>query len=356
MTSSIYPITVVPDAFGTVTSVTVTEGGSGYTSNPVVVFTGGGGTGAAGSVTLASGVTSYTVSVGGTGYVIATPPTVTVTGGGGTGATAVAVVDGAVTGVSVSNGGSNYTTLTTVSFSGGGGTGATAIVDSGNGVLTAGQFTITNGGTGYTSPPTVIIHDVVGGGAGAVVTSLITTFVTAVNSTADGTGFTSAPSVVIAPPSSGVTAVAAGVISNYVLLVGVTNPGTGYSSNPAVTFTGGGGTGAAATASVLLLIDASTNILLTDLAITGDLVSPGGGAILRLSFAFTFGTSPATVGIFNNGTLKGNLNADNSTNLITNGYYRFDLDVESGDSINLQASESITAIRFIRAHLAQFGA
>ncbi len=86
------------------------------------------------------------------------------------------------------------------------------------------------------------------------------------------------------------------------------------------------------------------------------MVKPGGGGILRLSFAFTFGTTPATVSVFNSSSLKGNLNADNSANVITDGFYRFDIDVESGDSINLQASESITAIRFLRAHLVQFGA
>ncbi len=103
-------------------------------------------------------------------------------------------------------------------------------------------------------------------------------------------------------------------------------------------------------------ISASSNILSTDIAITSAMVKPGGGGILRLAFAFTFGATPATVSVFNSSSLKGNLNADNSGNVITDGYYRFDIDVESGDSINLQASQSITAIRFLRAHLVQFGA
>jgi len=103
-------------------------------------------------------------------------------------------------------------------------------------------------------------------------------------------------------------------------------------------------------------ITANSDILSSNITITNDMVKPGGGGILRLSFAFTFGVTPATLSIFNGGTLKGNINADNSTNVITDGYYRFDIDIEAGDTVNLRASQSITAIRFFRAHLVQFGA
>ncbi len=103
-------------------------------------------------------------------------------------------------------------------------------------------------------------------------------------------------------------------------------------------------------------ITANTDIFSSDITITADQVKPGGGGTLRLLFSFTFGTSPATVSVRNGGALKGNLNADNSTNVITGGYYRFDIDVEAGDTINLRATESITAINFVRAHLIQIGA
>lgn len=72
-------------------------------------------------------VTSYTVTNGGSGYT--TPPTVTVTGGGGSGATATAtVVGGVVTAVNVVNTGNGYSSPPTVSFSGNGGAAATALV------------------------------------------------------------------------------------------------------------------------------------------------------------------------------------------------------------------------------------
>ena len=103
-------------------------------------------------------------------------------------------------------------------------------------------------------------------------------------------------------------------------------------------------------------ITANTDIFSSDITITADQVKPGGGGILRLSFSFTFGVTPATVSVRNGGSLKGNLNADNSANVITDGFYRFDIDVESGDTINLRATQSITAINFVRAHLVQFGA
>lgn len=100
--------------------------------------------------------------------------------------------------------------------------------------------------------------------------------------------------------------------------------------------------------------NSATDILQDDIAITAAMVSPGGGATLRLMFAFELAVTPAVVTVFN-GTIKGILNPDNSSNIILDGYYRFDIDVESGDTINLQASENITSIRFIRAHLVQFG-
>lgn len=71
-----------------------------------------------------NGISSITVTAGGSGYT--TPPTVTITGPG-TGATATAVLTGdAVTSVTVTAAGSKYDNTTTISFSGGGGSGAKA--------------------------------------------------------------------------------------------------------------------------------------------------------------------------------------------------------------------------------------
>ena len=73
------------------TGVKVVNGGSDYTSVPTVVVSGGGGTGATATATIAAGkVSAITVTSVGSGYT--TTPTITVSGGGGSGAIATPVV------------------------------------------------------------------------------------------------------------------------------------------------------------------------------------------------------------------------------------------------------------------------
>ena len=81
---------------GMVTSITVTNGGSGYTSAPTVVFESSSGYGAEATAVLGTGsnsdkVIAVNVTSGGTRYQI--PPIVSFTGGGGAGAEATAVID-----------------------------------------------------------------------------------------------------------------------------------------------------------------------------------------------------------------------------------------------------------------------
>jgi hypothetical protein len=77
------------------------------------------GAGAAATAAIGSGgVTGATVTAGGSGY--ATAPIVTLTGGAGTGATATATVsNGVVTGVTITAPGTGYTSAPTIAFSGG---------------------------------------------------------------------------------------------------------------------------------------------------------------------------------------------------------------------------------------------
>lgn len=78
---------------GRVTSIRVTNGGSGYTTSPTVAFTGGEGSGATASALVTSGtVTEIIVLNGGSSYGSAL--SVAITGGGGSGATAVAYIGG----------------------------------------------------------------------------------------------------------------------------------------------------------------------------------------------------------------------------------------------------------------------
>jgi len=78
-----------------------------------------------GWASVTGGITSITLTNGGSGYTSTTIPTITISGGGGSGATAVAYVNtapstnSAVTGIVVTNPGSGYTSAPTVAFSAG---------------------------------------------------------------------------------------------------------------------------------------------------------------------------------------------------------------------------------------------
>lgn len=96
-----------PDYFGSIPN---------YANSPLpssgatVTFTGGGGTGAAAEAIVTKGVvTGITLTNGGSGYTSA--PSISITGGTGTGAAATATVtNGSVTAVTVTSGGSGYVT------------------------------------------------------------------------------------------------------------------------------------------------------------------------------------------------------------------------------------------------------
>jgi hypothetical protein len=153
---------------GAVSAVAVTAAGTGYTSPPTVAFTGGAGSGAAGtSFLVGTSVGTITVGAAGTGYTSA--PSVTIVGGGGAGATATATVaSGGVTAITVTNAGSGYTTLPSIVITGGAGTGAT-----GTAVLTAtgvAGVTLSASGTGYTSAPAVAFSGGAGSAAAATAT------------------------------------------------------------------------------------------------------------------------------------------------------------------------------------------
>lgn len=158
-------------AFGGVTAITVTAGGSGYTSAPSVTLTTG--SGATGTASLSgSSVSSISVGSGGSGYV--TPPSITFSGGGFTGnlsqqAQAHAVIlAGVVTSIVVDYGGENYASAPTVTLTAvGSGAAATATVA--GGAVTG--VTVTAQGTGYLVAPTISFTG--GGGSNAAATASI---------------------------------------------------------------------------------------------------------------------------------------------------------------------------------------
>jgi hypothetical protein len=128
------------------------------------------------------------------------------------------------------------------------------------------QVPVTSSGANYTSTPTVTIDPPPGLGVQATATANMIVVPDAVSSItvgSQGSGYTSVPTVTIDPPASGTQATAHVCVSSLectqpyippgssVASVTVSDPGTTcYSSAPAVLFSGGGGTGAAATAAL----------------------------------------------------------------------------------------------------------
>ncbi|MGA8144411.1 MAG: protease pro-enzyme activation domain-containing protein [Candidatus Acidiferrales bacterium] len=118
-----------------VTALTKTANGTGYTAAapPSCFLIGGSGIGATCSATAnASGVVTLTLRNGGSGY--STPPTCFLVGGSGTGATCSAVVHVGVTGITLTAAGTGYTSDPTCTLSGGGGAPAATCTSIINGV------------------------------------------------------------------------------------------------------------------------------------------------------------------------------------------------------------------------------
>jgi hypothetical protein len=148
----------------TVTAVSIVVSGA-YTvtpANPVLTSTSGGGSGATFNLTYT--ISSVSVTAGGTGYT--NPPGVVFTGGGGTGAIGTAAVSsGSVTSVSLTAGGSGYTSAPTISFF----TGISLV---------------------YSSSPTTITFNTLAAGPGIAITSAngVITFTASPQATNTGAG------------------------------------------------------------------------------------------------------------------------------------------------------------------------
>jgi hypothetical protein len=159
--------------------------------------------------------------------------------------------------------GSGYTSAPTLTFSPPpSGTTATGTA----GISTSGAVTsvvITNVGSGYVTAPTITVSAPPAGGtqaavavglAGLIFYYAVTALRLSVAVTDGGSGYASAPSVAFSAPAAGTTAtglviLGSGPTAGQVVGVFVTNPGSGYTTPPTVSFSGGGGSGATATAS-----------------------------------------------------------------------------------------------------------
>ena len=218
-------------ADGAVTGITVTNGGSGYSSAKVDIIGSGSGASAKATIIKKGAVVGITVNSFGSGY---TAPTVSFSGGGsGGGASATAY--GRVDQVTITDGGLGYT-FPTVDFDlpdrpGGIQAKGHAEMDA-NGTITA--VIVDSPGSGYSTAPGVAIINgtrfdptaLLEGGRFATATTSLS--ITSIVVNTSGADYKTAPDVVISDPDgSGASATAAldnGVIS----AIDVTKPGSGY--------------------------------------------------------------------------------------------------------------------------------
>jgi hypothetical protein len=161
MSGSFIPVQkALSDSFynrGAVNSVSVVDGGSGYSSDNVVeVVITGGTTGAGAAATVIADIngtiTSVSLSAGGSGYTHGVRLVVNTTSGAGAILTPV-IVGGVIDSVTVTNGGIGYVTTEPILFNVGGAVAIPAIAADGS----IQDIKITDAGIGYNSNPTVAI-------------------------------------------------------------------------------------------------------------------------------------------------------------------------------------------------------
>ena len=247
--------TATIDGSGAVDGITVDagKGGSGYVTAPDVTIASPPPSTATATATITGGVVrSVTVTNRGYGYTSA--PTVTITGGSGAVVTAVLGTGSdsdKVVSITVTSGGTGYTSASrvTITDSPSGITATATATVSGNEVT---AITVTNGGSGYTDVPKVTIADSPSGTTAMVDSSQIQMCITDFDVTNEGSGYTSSPSVEVKGPLGfpGGAARATASIRNRVSGIEVLDGSSGYTIPPAVTISGGGGSGATATAEI----------------------------------------------------------------------------------------------------------
>jgi hypothetical protein len=214
--------------------------------NPIILTDNGTGINSLVKLLPATAATGTTNQITAAGLALSTPS--------GAGAQFQAVVVGSVVSTTISNGGSKYTAVApTITFSdppsppvGSNQTVSTAtgyaimVLDApSSSTYAVGAIVITSAGSGYITAPTITISPPPAGGTQPVATSKIqTSFVSYFTQISSGSGYTDPPQVKITGGGgTGATATATINGSGNVTAINVITAGTGYTSTPAVTIT-----------------------------------------------------------------------------------------------------------------------
>ena len=208
-TATAVAITTSKGGITSLKEILLTNTGAGYTTVPSIYITGGGGTGAAATCSIETtqkGLVSITVDDGGSGY--SSVPVVTISSpSAGAAATSTIGLGGTVTQLTITNPGAAYSTAPTVTIASPSGVGNTATATATVGVGgTISALTITNPGSGYATPPVVTISNDDAfkdpSLATAVARAEISSgnIVTAIRIINPGIGYVTAPTITIADP------------------------------------------------------------------------------------------------------------------------------------------------------------
>lgn len=218
-------------AAGSVSSITLLDGGSGYQEIPEISIEGGGGYGALADVSWSAIVNSITLLDGGSGY--QTVPDITFTGGNASEtATATAVLSTqSVAALVIDDGGVGYTSVPDVTITGGGATvsaTAEANIDFDTGTLIS--ISIMSAGDQYTSNPVVTIS---GGGASAqaLVSAVVGSSIESIILNTQGVDYISVPEITIDGGNPVTTATASGSLYGSVTDLTLTEGGIAYGSS-----------------------------------------------------------------------------------------------------------------------------
>jgi len=247
------PAIVAATVYSPITGITITKAGDGYTSNPTVKFSttpiGVGARAAAATAIVRGSVTSVTLANGGFEY---TELPVISVGGGGSGAVIRPKLgNGYVIALEIIDGGEGYTTSATAAIAGSSFS-ATLFRNAQSGSLTSAIITKYDYLAGYVfgAEPVVEIQPAVK--KPAQVRAVVGYSITGLTIEDGGSGYTVAPSVTISGDGFGAaaTAVVTGAVDEIVLADAGRYLSQKYSNGsqpfdwPTATISGGGGTGA----------------------------------------------------------------------------------------------------------------